>query len=153
MISTHRAFAQMNRLRDELDRVFGMDHTPWNRSVPNPPVNVWEDEQAFYLEAELPGMSIEDLEIYVHDGDQLTIKGHRDMQEIKNAKPLKRERSFGEFTRTFKLESDVDVQMISASLDHGVLTIKLPKNETVKPRKINIHVDSKSVESPRGKGK
>ena len=152
MISTHQAFAQMNRLRDELDRVFGRDQTPWNRSNPRPPVNVWENEQAFFLEAELPGMSIQDLEIYVHDGDQLTIKGNRSTREIENAKPWKRERSFGEFTRTFTLEADVDAQMISASLDLGVLTIKLPKNAAVKPRKIEIQVDAKADESPRCEG-
>ena len=140
MISTHNALAQMNRLRDELDRVFGIDSSSWSRPGVYPPVNVWEDENHFYLEAELPGMSIEDLEIYVHEGDQLSIKGTRKLSEIEGAKLRRRERGHGEFHRTFKLDRDVDVQNVSADYKHGVLTVTLPKSELIKPRKIEINV-------------
>ena len=140
MISTHNAMAQMNRLRDELDRVFGIDSAAWSRPGAYPPVNVWEDENHFYLEAELPGMNIEDLEIHVQEGDQLSIKGTRKLSEIEGAKLRRRERSHGEFHRTFKLDSDVDVQNVSAEFKHGVLTVKLPKSELMKPRKIEINV-------------
>ena len=140
MISTHNALAQMNRLRDELDRVFGIDSASWNRPGAYPPVNVWEDENHFYLEAELPGMKIEDLEIYVHEGDQLSIKGTRKLSEMEGAKLRRRERGHGEFQRTFKLDSDVDVQNVSADFKNGVLTVTLPKSELIKPRKIEISV-------------
>ena len=140
MISTHSALAQMNRLRDELDRVFGIDSATWSRPGTYPPVNVWEDDDHFYLEAELPGMNIEDLEIYVHEGDQLSIKGTRKLSEMEGAKLRRRERSQGEFQRTFKLDSDVNVEQVSAEFRHGILTVKLPKSEAIKPRKIEIHV-------------
>jgi len=140
MISTHNALAQMNRLRDELDRVFGIDSAAWSRPGAYPPVNVWEDENHFYLEAELPGMSIEDLEIYVHEGDQLSIKGTRKLPQMEGAKLRRRERGHGDFHRTFKLDSDVDVQHVSADFKQGVLTVKLPKSEAIKPRKIEINV-------------
>lgn len=144
MLTTHNALAQMNRLRDELDRVFGIDSASWSRPGVFPHVNVWEDEQNFYLEAELPGMKIEDLEIYVHEGDQLSIKGNRKPSEMEGARLRRRERGHGEFSRTFKLESDVNVQNVSADLKHGVLTVKLPKSEAIKPRKIEINVGSAS---------
>jgi HSP20 family protein len=140
MLNHHTALAQMNRLRDELDRVFGIDSVNWSRTGGYPPVNVWEDENHFYLEAELPGMSIEDLEIYVHEGDQLSIKGSRKASEIEGAKLRRRERSCGAFQRTFKLDSDVDVEKVSADFKNGVLTVTLPKSEAVKPRKIEINV-------------
>ena len=144
MLNTNNAMAQMNRLRDELDRVFGIDGATWNRPGAFPPVNVWEDENSLYLEAELPGMSIEDLEIFVHEGDQLTLKGARVLPEIDGATLRRRERGDGAFSRTFKLESDVNVEAVSAELKHGVLTVTLPKSEKVKPRKIAINVTSES---------
>jgi HSP20 family protein len=144
MIGTHNAVAQMNRLRDELDRVFGIDSAAWGRLGAYPPVNVWEDDHSFYLEAELPGMSIEDLEIFVNEGDQLSIKGNRKPSEIEGAKLCRRERGHGEFNRTFKLDSDVKVDEVAASFKHGVLTVTLPKSEAVKPRKIEINVQNES---------
>ena len=142
MLNTQSALAQMNRLRDELDRVFGLDNASWSRPGAYPPVNVWEDDNHFYLEAELPGMSVEDLEIYVNEGDQLSIKGNRKPSEIEGATLRRRERGYGEFHRTFKLDSDVDVQHVTADFKHGVLTVTLPKSESVKPRKIEINVAS-----------
>ena len=144
MLNTNNAMVQMNRLRDELDRVFGLDSAAWNRPGAFPPVNVWEDENSFYLEAELPGMTIEDLEIFVHEGDQLTIKGVRVLPAMEGATLRRRERGHGEFSRTFKLESDVEVEAVSAELKHGVLTVTLPKSEKVKPRKIAINVTSEN---------
>ena len=138
MLSTN-ALAQMNRLRDELDRVFGVEGSHWNRATAFPAVNVWEDENSFLLEAELPGMKIEDLEIYVQDGDQLSIKGTRKPHDVEGAKLRRRERSFGDFHRTFQLETDVNVNEVKADFHHGVLRVTLPKSESVKPRKIEIN--------------
>lgn len=144
MLNTHSAMAQMNRLRDELDRVFGIDSVSWSRPGAYPPVNVWEDENHFYLEAELPGMDIEDLEIYVQEGDQLSIKGTRKVAEIEGATLRRRERGHGEFSRTFKLDADVDVEAVTATFNNGVLTVTLPKSAAVKPRKIEINTVSGS---------
>ena len=140
MLSNQSAFAQMNRLRTEIDRVFGTDTATWGGPAASPPVNVWEDEQALFVEAELPGMSMEDLEIYVQEGDELSIKGSRKEPELKDGSWRRRERGFGEFSRSFKLSSDVDVDNVSADFVNGVLTIRLPKSEAVKPRRIEINV-------------
>ena len=136
MMSSHSAVAHMNRLRDELDRVFGIDTTQWTHAA-YPAVNIWEDDNGFYVEAELPGLSMDELEIYVHDGDELSIKGHREATEIEGGWRVK-ERSEGDFSRTFKLPDTVDVAKVSAALKHGVLTVTLPKSEAVKPRKIEV---------------
>lgn len=138
------AMAQMNRLRDELDRVFGLDGSNCSRPGSFPPVNVWEDENHFYLEAELPGLKIEDLEIYVHDGDQLSLKGKRTHSVVEGAKLLRRERGQGAFNRTFKLDGEVDVQGVVADFKDGVLTVTLPKSEANKPRKVEINVGSQN---------
>ncbi len=140
MLSSN-ALSQMNRLRDELDRVFGLENSNWNRPTAFPPVNVWEDENSFYLEAELPGLKIEDLEIYVHDGDQLSLKGTRKPGDVDGAKLRRRERSSGDFHRTFQLETDVNVNEVKAEFHHGVLQVTLPKSESVKPRKIEINAE------------
>ena len=107
MLNTHSALAQMNRLRDELDRAFTT--TNWTRADVFPPVNVWQDESSLYVEAELPGLKMDDLEIYIHDGE-LSIKGSRPKVELENAQWLRQERGHGEFSRTFKLNLDIDVE-------------------------------------------
>jgi HSP20 family protein len=141
MMTTHSALAQMNRLRDELDRVFHVDTQHWGRSTAYPPVNIWEDENGFYVEAELPGMSMDDLEIYVNEGDELSIKGVRKVSEIEGTW-RRQERGHGEFSRAFKLPDAVDLPNVSAELKDGVLTITLPKCEAVKPKKIEVKVAS-----------
>ncbi len=137
-MNTNSAVAQMNRLRDELDRVFGVDTSAWTRPVGHPPVNIWEDDNNLYLEVEVPGLVMDDLEIFVHDGDELSIKGVRRETEIGEGKWRRQERSRGEFSRAFKLSGDFDVDKVSAELKHGLLTVTLPKSEAVKPRKIEV---------------
>lgn len=137
MMSSHSAMAQMNRLRDEIDRVFGVDTHAWTRQLVFPPVNIWEDENGFYVEAEIPGLTMEDLEIYVHDGDHLSIKGNRKATAAEGHWH-RRERASGEFERSFRLSDAVDVENVEAKLQDGILTITLPKSESVKPRKIEI---------------
>ena len=140
MLRTHSAFNQMNRLRGELDRVFGLEATGRSRVGGFPPVNIWEDDHGFYVEAELPGLELEDLEILVQEGDELSIKGSRKQAELEGGVWRRRERGHGEFERAFKLSTDVDVAHVNAELKHGVLTITLPKSEAVKPRKIKVNV-------------
>lgn len=137
MLSSHNAFAQMNRFRDELDRVFGVESQSWNRATAFPPVNIWEDKDGFYVEADVPGLSMDALEIFVQEGDELSIKGSRPDREIEG-EWHHRERKIGDFERTIKLSDAVDVENVEAELLNGVLTIKLPKSEAVKPRRIDI---------------
>ena len=141
MLNTHSALEQMNRFRDEIDRVFGIDAAGCCKPAPFPPVNIWQDDNSLYVEAELPGLTMDDLEIYLHEGNELSIKGSRPKAELENGSWLHRERSEGEFNRTFKLAVDIDTANVSAELTAGVLKVKLPKSEAVKPKKIQIKVN------------
>jgi len=103
-----------------------------------PPVNAWSDEQNFYVEAELPGFKLDDLELYVTDGRMLTIKGQRAECSPEQSKWFRRERGCGTFQRTIDLPGQVQEEAVEASLKHGVLTITLPKAAEIRPRKIGV---------------
>jgi HSP20 family protein len=104
-----------------------------------PPVNVWEEGDAVLVQAELPGMRIEDLEIFVTGNDQLTLKGERKPPEVaENAVQHRQERGFGSFVRVLPLPFPVDANHVEARLDNGVLHVRLPKHEAAKPRKIVV---------------
>ncbi len=133
--------AQMNRLRHEMDRLFDR----WDEDRPGrssrsafPPLNMWESDDNMYVEAELPGFELEDLEILVTGGNQLSIKGERMPPKLEGGTWRRRERGFGKFSRSIELPNDVDAENVSAELKLGVLTISLPKREEVKPRKIEV---------------
>jgi HSP20 family protein len=103
-----------------------------------PALNVWEADEGLWVEAELPGVREEDLEIAVL-GDQLTIRGERKSNMTEGAAQHRRERGVGTFRRVVQLPVAVDADRIEASLSAGVLTIHLPKAEAAKPRKIEVN--------------
>ena len=104
-----------------------------------PAVNLWEDDENVYAEAELPGLKMEDIEVLVL-GNELTIKGQG--QETKEQGDgvsfYRRERVTGEFSRVFQLPVDIDGEHVEANLRDGVLTVKLPKVAAAKPHKIEV---------------
>ena len=102
-----------------------------------PAINTWEDGDAAYVEAELPGLTMEDVEVSVL-GREVTIGGERRIGDADGAAWLRRERSSGRFTRTLTLPWDVDADKVEAKLADGVLTIRLPKSEAARPRKIRV---------------
>jgi len=102
-----------------------------------PPVNLWEDEGNIYAEAELPGLKMEDLEILV-SGCELTLKGERKEEGSAEAVYHRRERGVGAFSRVLRLPVNVDADKVEAVLDAGVLTLKLPKSEAARLRKIKV---------------
>ena len=134
----------MRQLRSELDRVFNdvfgdsLDDR-WNvgrrfGSEPSfPAINVWEDEERLYAEAEVPGLRMEDLEILVK-GNELTVKGERKNGEQEGVTYHRRERAVGPFCSVVRLPVDVQVDGVEAQLDSGVLTITLPKAPSARPR-------------------
>jgi len=101
-----------------------------------PALDAWEDEPHFYVEAELRGLALDDLEIYVSDENVLTIKGLRKAPEGQRGTWHRRERPCGAFERTFALPGPVDAEHVEATLKQGILAIKLPKAERIRPRKI-----------------
>lgn len=134
----------VNRLRQEMDRVVNEVFAPvanevnaWFQPGVGAPLNVWEENDTFFAEAEVPGLKHEDLDVSVV-GNQLTIKGRRDAAAEKETVFHRRERSVGEFVRAITLPAEIDADKVSATLNGGVLTVTLPKAETAKPRKINV---------------
>jgi len=104
-----------------------------------PSVNIWADSDRVYAEAELPGMQLDHLEIYVTEGNQLTIQGVRRQRELDRGVWYGQERGFGPFSRTITLPVNVDADKVEARFEHGVLFVTLPKNEAAKPRRISVN--------------
>lgn len=129
-----------NRLREEMDRLFGSlvptQPNSWFDVAAYPPVNVWENGEAIFVEAEVPGLALEDLELSVH-GDALTIGGERKVP-VTEAAYHRRERGNGKFRRVLRLPVPIDQDKIDASLKEGVLLLTLPKAPEARPRKIAV---------------
>ncbi len=134
-------FAAMNQLQREVNRLFD-GYLPslgagFGSATVFPALNIWEDSDALYAEAEIPGVAPEDLEVYAV-GDELTIRGTRKPREGENVAYHRRERGTGEFTRVVTLPVNVDADKVKAALKDGVLTVTLPKAEEAKPRRITV---------------
>ncbi|MGB7327024.1 MAG: Hsp20/alpha crystallin family protein [Rubripirellula sp.] len=130
--------AEMNRIRNEMDRVFGRHGNGSGRATAFPPLNVWENDDSLFVEAELPGFELDDLEIYVTGGNQLSIAGERKQPEHEGGAWHRQERAFGKFQRTLDLPGDVNSDGVEASFCNGVLKLSMPKAEQAKPRRIQV---------------
>ena len=107
-----------------------------------PALDVSETEDGYLVEAALPGMKPEDLQITV-ENNVLTIKGElRQESEDKKRNYHRVERRYGSFQRTVALPTTVKADAIQASLNNGILRLDIPKAEEVKPRRINVNVDA-----------
>ncbi|MFN8389864.1 MAG: Hsp20/alpha crystallin family protein [Bdellovibrionota bacterium] len=102
-----------------------------------PQVNVWEDEAGFSLEAELPGVTAENLEAVVV-GNELSLKGERKPVQVENASALRREVAAKKFARVLQFPCELDSERVEATLKNGVLTMKLPKAPSARTKKITI---------------
>ena len=101
-----------------------------------PEVNIFETKDGYAVEAEMPGVSKDGLEVTL-EGNELTIVGHRH-NEVVNGTPIFRERNLADYRRAFELDPAIDAKRIAAKMDQGVLTLTLPKSEGVKPRRITV---------------
>ena len=137
-------FVDMEQMRHRMDRIFG-DFRPW-RLAPRVgseigyfPLDISETDEAFEVEANLPGVKPEDVEIQVH-GDTVTIKSNsKEEAEEKGKDWLRRERRYGVFARSFTLPTDI----ASADFENGLLKLRLPKSDAARPK--TIKVSTKSV--------
>lgn len=138
LLRTRPPLAAYRGMRNELDQLFNnMWEHAWPTARTFPPLNVWETEDALFAETEVPGLKMADLEVAVA-GNELAITGRRNRESEENVRYLRRERSFGEFTRTLTLPVNVNADKIEATLKDGVLTIKLPKAAEAQRRKIAV---------------
>ena len=102
----------------------------------SPAATVLENPDGYTLEVEMPGVSKENLEMWV-ENNELTILGRRSMPSVEGTL-LHRESRRENFRRTFELDPSIDAEKIGAKIDQGVVTLTLPKAEQVKPRKIAV---------------
>lgn len=149
-------------LRSEMDRLFDSFAASWcmpslgrifnvgpsarlktSFSIPDPAVDISEDDTSFKLTAELPGMSEKDVEVVVSDS-ALTIKGEKQQQKEQKEKDFYlSERSYGSFQRSFTLPDGVETDKITAEFSKGVLAVNLPKTAQARQhRKIEVKATS-----------
>ncbi len=106
-----------------------------------PPVDVYEEQEAVVVKAELPGMSKEDIEVSL-TGSTLTIKGEKKREEeITEADYHRSERAYGAVVRTIELPADVKAETAEATFKEGVLNIRLPKTEQAKQKQVKVKVE------------
>jgi HSP20 family protein len=119
-------------LSQEVERLFDeMIHRPWGfcREIRgwDPSVDLYETEEAFVLEADLPGVKAEDVKVEVQDTD-LVLQGWRTLEKTqRDGRFHTMERSSGQFIRRMKLPESVDINAIKAEFREGVLRVILPK--------------------------
>ena len=101
------------------------------------PMDVQVSENDYRIEAFLPGVNVEDLDIQI-ENNVVIIKGEIKIETNEDVRYLVKERPAGIFQRAIELPDDVDADNIEAELKNGVLTLNLPKSELAKPRKIKI---------------
>jgi HSP20 family protein len=101
-----------------------------------PAATVLENADGYTLEVEMPGVSKENLEMWI-ENNELTILGRRSMPSVEGTL-IHRESRQENFRRSFELDPSIDAEKISAKIEQGVVTLTLPKAEQVKPRKITV---------------
>jgi HSP20 family protein len=109
-----------------------------DRPIYAPQVDIMEKENDLVMAADLPGVSAQDVEIHYEDG-LLTIQGKVEpRQQESKTNYLLREYGVGDFYRSFRIGSGIEVDKILAEIKHGVLMVHLPKAEALRPRKITV---------------
>jgi HSP20 family protein len=139
--------SEFEDLMNRYNRMFGMTRSGdregkdlFSRSDWAPAVDIKETAEAFTIDAELPGMSKDDVKVTVHDG-VLTIEGERKHEEESGDKKHHRvERFYGSFMRRFTLPENVDENSVKASFKDGLLTLTLQKAEPKEPKAIQVDV-------------
>ncbi len=108
-----------------------------NSTIPS--VDVYEDKDAYYLEAELPGYTENDVNIHV-EKHVLHISSEKSNEKKENKKFLVRERTYVKFDRSFTLPEGINEDQIEAEFNNGILKVTLPKTPVEQPRKIEVKI-------------
>jgi HSP20 family protein len=127
----------INRIERLFDRFFDDGFAGWAPGAEwtGVPVSMWQDDEHLYVEAELPGMTEQDVDVTVHNGI-LFIRGERKPAEGRQY--LYDGRTYGRFERAITLPEAVDADAVQAELTCGVLRLVLPKRPEAKPKKIAL---------------
>ncbi len=142
-------FSELSSLRRAMDRVFE-DFMP-GRTFRGEgvemgfPVDMYETDDSIVVKASLPGISPEEVDISVTP-EGLTIKGeHKEEQKTEHENFYRREIRFGSFARTIPLPSRVEYERAEADFENGLLTVKLPKAEELRPKSIKVKTRGKEL--------
>lgn len=144
-VSLGFADSPVSALAEEVNRLMDTWAAPltagWRASASFPALNMWEDRENVYVEAELPGWAMSDLDVTMV-GEELTISGNREAAAAPEGAVFhRRERPAGiggRFSRTIRLPVPVNGERVTATLEHGVLSITLPKAEEARARTIQV---------------
>ena len=127
-------FEEMNRLHDHFLSGRGPAKQAFQVAV-----DIREEDDAFYVDAEVPGLAAEDVKVDI-EKNVLTLSGERKVVKEETEGTFRRvERRYGSFTRSFTLPETVDTDNISADLTEGVLALRLPKKDAPTPRSISVN--------------
>jgi len=136
----------MQAFQDDMNRVFSefFGRAPGRRTLTEglwaPLMDIEETKDELVIKAEVPGMAKDDIKIQINH-DVLSISGERKHEEETKDKTYHRiERTYGKFQRIIRMPTEVQSAKTKASYENGVLTIRIPKSEEVKPREIAIEV-------------
>jgi HSP20 family protein len=132
-------YRDITALRDEMNRLFtrSLGDTAGG-SAWTPAMDIFDTQDAVVLKAELPGLTPDDIDIEIDD-NVLTVKGERRFEDtVEEGRYYRLERAYGGFSRTVTLPQGVKSEEISADFDNGVLHVRIPKADEVKPRKIAV---------------
>ena len=129
-------------LRNEIDRLFAdfFERPSGDFGRFTPPADLYETDEAYNVEMELPGFSRDDINVTIEQG-MLTISGRRAREESsENENYHLRERSIGRFSRSFSLPASIEANDVEARFEEGLLKVNLPKAEEARTRKIEVDV-------------
>lgn len=129
--------ANFRMFEDAFTRLLSEPRTgrPWS-----PAVDIFETKDELVFKADVPEVDRNEIDVRV-ESQTLTLAGERKFETDSTGDGYHRlERSYGQFTRSFSVPNTVDTEKISAEYHNGVLTVKLPKKETAKPRQVKIEV-------------
>ena len=129
-------WSEFQRIENEMNRVLSRFVSPSTSDFPA--VNIWTDGEETVVTTEIPGIDAGAIDISVI-GKTLILKGAREPDQLDNGNSYhRRERWYGQFTKAIDLPFTIEAEKVKASFSNGILTIRLPRSEAEKPKKISI---------------
>jgi HSP20 family protein len=142
-VSLTALLSRLSRLPGDLGELIGQVASKprrwWVQSFPYPVVNIREEADAFQVEAEVPGVRRDEMEVLIRNGTELTLRTERKPAPSESGTWIQQERCVGRFQRDLMLPAPVDAEKVQARLENGVLCLVLPKAESVKAHRIPVH--------------
>lgn len=132
-------FRDITSFRDDINRLFSRNFGEANGTQTwAPAVDVFDTKDAVILKAELPGLTADDVDVEIDD-NVLTVSGERTFADkVEDGHYYRLERSYGKFSRSLTLPQGIKADEVSANFANGILEVRVPKADEVKPRKVAI---------------